>query len=120
MHSAIVGAGRGIVSLQRAIEGHRTFRDGADIEAVFSGDQLVRAVDARKRACHPAELVDTDPSAFKVSLEQARLEDIEPPCGVGRRIIGRPFAEMASLGRKNRCWYALDHVIPPDLAREKR
>jgi hypothetical protein len=102
--------GEGIVRFQRTIEGHRTVGDRANVEAIFRGDQLARGVDARKRARHPAEPMNADPSAFKVSLEQPFLEDVGPPCGIGSRIIGRSLAEMAMLRAKDGCWHALDHV----------
>ena len=46
-------------------------------------------------AGHQRKRVRSDRAGCKVGLKQCALDDIEPPCGIGRRIIGAALAEMA-------------------------
>ena len=90
-----------------------TVADRADVEAVLCDDQLPFRIDARQRARHPAQPMDADLPAPEVSLEQPSLKDIEPPGGVGRRVIGRSLAQMATLVAKNGSRDPLHHRTKP-------
>ena len=70
-------------------------RDVADIEAIFGRQQLALVVDEGNHAGHHGKRVRGDRAGCKVGLEQGAFEDVEPPCGVGRRIIGAALTEMA-------------------------
>src|SRR4029077_4422641 len=72
-------------------------RDIANIEAVFGREQLVLGVNEGKHAGHHRQRVRGDGAGLKIRLKQGALDDIEPPCGIGHRVIGTALAEMAML-----------------------
>src|SRR6266568_2350945 len=76
-------------------------RDFANIEAAFGRKQLALVVDRCKHAGHEWKRVRGDQSRREVSLEQGSLQDIEPPGGVGRRIIGAALAQNTMMRREN-------------------
>src|SRR5205814_3132869 len=76
MHAGVIRSRGRIVRFERGIKAHRAIADGADVNAVFGDNELPFGVDARQRACHPAQMMDADLSTSKLSLEQPSLENI--------------------------------------------
>ena len=95
MDPSIVGTGCRIVRFERQMKRKAAIRDVADIEAIFGRKQLALVIDEGNDAGHQRKRVRSDRAGCKVGLKQRALEDIEPPCGIGRRIIGAALAEMA-------------------------
>jgi hypothetical protein len=42
--------------------------------------------------------MDRDEPGLDLCLEQAAFKNVEPPRGIGRRVINRAFAEVTALG----------------------
>jgi len=50
-------------------------------------------VNEGKHAGHEGKRARGDRAGCKIGLKQSLLEDIEPPCGIGRWIIGATLAQ---------------------------
>ncbi|MGY4318812.1 hypothetical protein ACVWW1_008139 [Bradyrhizobium sp. JR3.5] len=111
MHARIIGARHGIVGFECDEQLHATAGDLPDVKPILSEDQLPLAVDPRQCARHLRQFVNDGAAACKTMLEQATLADVEPPCGVGRRVIGRALAEMTALGRQHGCRHLFDQRL---------
>src|SRR5260370_26452595 len=102
MDSSIVRARHHIVGLERCMQRKAAMRDGADIEAVFGREQLALVVNESEHAGHDGKHMRGDRARRKIGPEQGSLEDIEPPGGICRRIIGAALAQQAMVPGKDR------------------
>jgi hypothetical protein len=82
-----------------------------DVETVLGDDELTRRIDPGQRTRHLVKCVNDDGACLDPRLEQAPLQDVEPPRGIGRRVIGRSFAEMTAFGRQDRGRHLFQQLV---------